>query len=153
MINFDIIFSKFSPDADENHEVRELSAKLLSSISKFCKDNKIEAEPILVGSSSRGTALKGADIDIFIRFSRKYNTKDMEKLGLKIGHEVLTNGVEKYAEHPYVSSYIGKRKVDIVPCFIINDALERVTSVDRTPLHSAYLGKQLNDQLKREIIL
>ncbi|MHB8360249.1 MAG: CCA tRNA nucleotidyltransferase [Thermoplasmataceae archaeon] len=153
MINFDIIFSKFSPDADENHEVKELSTKLLSSISKFCKGNMIDAEPILVGSSSRGTALKGADIDIFIRFYRKYNTKDMEKLGLKIGHEVLPNGVEKYAEHPYVSSYIGKRKVDIVPCFIINEASERVTSVDRTPLHSAYLGKQLDDQLKREIIL
>ncbi len=153
MIDFGCILSTFTPDQEELGKVKRLSDDLIREISKYCQGHNIKAEPILVGSSSRGTSLKGADIDIFIRFHRSYEIREMERLGLQIGHAVLRNGIEKYAEHPYVSSYEFVQKVDIVPCFIINDASEKLTSVDRTPLHNEYLKKHLSDAQKKEVIL
>lgn len=153
MIDLKRVIAEYSPDIKETESVKKLSDDLINKIKEYCRLQNIKAEPLLVGSSSRGTSLRGADIDIFIRFQRSYGIREMENLGLEIGHSVLRNGVEKYAEHPYVSSNEFGRKVDIVPCFIINNAKERLTAVDRTPLHSEYLKANLTMQQKDEVKL
>ena len=153
MIDLKKVIAGYSPDTAEIESVRKLSDDLMSKIREYCRIHGINADPLLVGSSSRGTSLRGADIDIFIRFKRSYGIREMEKLGLEIGHYVLMEGVEKYAEHPYVSSNEFGRKVDVVPCFMIDNATERITAVDRTPLHSEYLKTHLTDQQKDEVKL
>ena len=104
MIDLKRVIAEYSPDIKETESVKKLSDDLINKIKEYCRLQNIKAEPLLVGSSSRGTSLRGADIDIFIRFQRSYGIREMENLGLEIGHSVLRNGVEKYAEHPYVSS-------------------------------------------------
>ena len=153
MIDLKKVIAEYSPDTAEIESVRKLSDDLIIKISDYCRINNINADPLLVGSSSRGTSLRGADVDIFIRFKRGYGIREMEKLGLEIGHSILKKGVEKYAEHPYVSSNEFGRKVDVVPCFMIDNANERLTAVDRTPLHSEYLKTHLTVQQRDEVKL
>lgn len=120
-MNLDLVLASIRPDREEQATIDRVVRELTSRISDILKRDGIKAEPRLVGSVSKGgTHLKDADIDIFIVFSREYREWEMESMGgLRVGHEVLPEGQEKYAEHPYVSGrYLG-RKVDIVPCYQI----------------------------------
>ncbi len=125
----------------------------MERINSILEQKKIKAKSLLVGSVAKGTNLASGDIDLFVIFSKDYSSRDMERLGLMIGHEVLPEGREKYAEHPYVSGQLGDRKVDIVPCFEIDPGTRIISSVDRTPLHTDFVLKNLNAEGQDQVRL
>ncbi|MEM3675901.1 MAG: CCA tRNA nucleotidyltransferase, partial [Thermoplasmataceae archaeon] len=147
------ILSRYTPDQDEQLKLKEIADSIINSIRAYCKINSIQASPVLVGSVAKGTNLRGADIDIFIVFERIYSENEMERLGLEIGRSVLPGGEEKYAEHPYISGVMGGIKLDIVPCFRIEPNKRIISSVDRTPLHTEYVARNLSDQGRNEVRL
>lgn len=153
MISFEEILAKYKPDSEERSRIDSLRDNLLKQIHGFLASNRIDARPVLVGSVAKGTNLKGGDLDIFIVFSKKYSTGEMEKTGLKIGHTVIPGGKEKYAEHPYVSGTIDGTKIDIVPCFDITANSKLISSVDRTPLHTDYVLKNIDEKKMDEVRL
>ncbi|MEM0157228.1 MAG: CCA tRNA nucleotidyltransferase [Thermoplasmataceae archaeon] len=140
------------PDDNEREEISEITEILISGIRQILSRDGIEATPVLVGSTAKHTNLKNADIDIFMVFDRKYTERQMESIGLRIGHEVLPDGMERYAEHPYVSGHIKGRKIDIVPCFKIEKNTKIISSVDRTPLHTEYVLSHLDEKRRNDVL-
>lgn len=153
MVDLKRIIEAVRPSERENRLLTEKVGQLLATISHICSEESISAKPMLVGSVSKGTALRGSDLDIFVIFSKKYNVREMEKLGLRIGHMTLRNGIEKYAEHPYVTGSYEGSKVDIVPCFEYHGEGRIISSVDRTPLHTEFIRENLSDEQKDEVRL
>ncbi|MCW6168632.1 MAG: CCA tRNA nucleotidyltransferase [Thermoplasmatales archaeon] len=153
MINREEILRRWKPDEAEKKKLHDISNDLIAKIKKILLREKIDAEPLVVGSVAKHTNVKGGDIDIFIVFSRSYSEKDIGKLGLKIGHEVLVDGREKYAEHPYVSGTIDGVKIDLVPCLRIEKNSKIISSVDRTPLHTQYVLENLAKNQADEVLL
>ncbi len=150
-MNIDEFVKERSPERDEislySLAFDQLSSKLREEISK----NDIDAEPVLVGSVAKGTNLKGSDLDIFIAFSRKYSEKEIEKTGLLLARKAVPSGKARYAEHPYITgNYLGI-KTDIVPCYMIKPGEIKVSSVDRTLLHTKYVNENLSDTEKNEV--
>jgi tRNA nucleotidyltransferase (CCA-adding enzyme) len=145
------LLSLFRPDSAEEESIRKIVDFIFGRITAYCRENGLDADPVLVGSVAKGTNLRDGDIDVFVRFDRKYTRSKMEKLGLSIGHYVLENGKEKYAEHPYVTGYIDKRKVDIVPCYIMKPGDRKLSAVDRTPLHTEYVKANLDPAGRDEV--
>jgi len=113
----------------------------------------LDATPILVGSVAKGTFLREPDIDVFIRFSPKYSRKEMEKMGLAIARAVMPNGYESYAEHPYLRGAIDEFKVDLVPCYKVDKAEDKISAVDRTPFHTEFVKKHLKARQNDEVRL
>ncbi len=140
------------PDDKEREEISKITEILISGIRRILSRDGIEATPVLVGSTAKHTNLKNADIDIFMVFDRKYTERQMESIGLRIGHEVLPDGTERYAEHPYVSGHINGRKIDIVPCFKIEKNTKIISSVDRTPLHTEYVLTHLDEKRRNDVL-
>ncbi len=91
------------------------------------------------------------DIDLFVLFPETVERKDLERIGLKIGKEVL-GGETRYAEHPYTHGKMGGFEVDLVPCYAVPDASRIRSAVDRTPFHTRFVLDNL-DQRKREQVL
>jgi tRNA nucleotidyltransferase (CCA-adding enzyme) len=58
-----------------------------------------------------------------------------------------------YAEHPYTRGWYGGFEVEIVPCYRITDATQRMSAVDRTPLHVDYVLGHVKDGQTNEIRL
>ncbi|WP_393971244.1 CCA tRNA nucleotidyltransferase [Oxyplasma meridianum] len=145
------LLSLFRPDSAEEESIRKTVDFVFEKIVYYCRENNIDAEPVLVGSVAKGTNLRDGDIDIFVRFEKKYPRAKMEKLGLSIGHFVLENGKEKYAEHPYVTGFIDGKKVDIVPSYRMLPGENILSSVDRTPLHTEYVKSKLSLEGKDEV--
>ena len=144
-----------TPDADERERMRRVVTDLRERAATAVADLPApadEADVLQVGSTARGTWLPGdRDVDLFVRFPAALDRDELERFGLRVGHAVLPEGVEEFAEHPYVRGEHDGFDVDLVPCFDVPDATAARTAVDRTPFHTAYLEAQLDDDLAADV--
>jgi tRNA nucleotidyltransferase (CCA-adding enzyme) len=149
------ILQEIKPDEKEKREVAQTVSTILNILDEEIKRSRIEACPELEGSVAHGTWVSGErDIDIFILFPLSYPLDELKRVGLELGKKASKGKWrERYAEHPFIEASIDGYRIDIVPCYKISKSSERVTSVDRTPLHTEYLSTRIGEGTKDEIIL
>ncbi len=128
------------PDDAERRALESAVEELTDRATAAIEPLPVAADTKLVGSTARGTWLAGdRDIDLFVLFPPDIARSELERYGLEVGHAVLPDGHEEFAEHPYVKGELHGFDVDCVPCYAVEDATEIRSAVDRTPFHSAYL--------------
>jgi len=153
---FDAVVGKVraraSPTDDERAQLQRVADAVMADAEAAIADLPVEAEVVQVGSTARGTWTAGdRDVDVFVCFPPSIDREALEEYGLAVGHDVLPDGREEYAEHPYV---VGEREgyaVDLVPCYAVEDATEIQSAVDRTPFHTRYLQERLDDNSAAEV--
>ena len=142
------------PEPAERERLREAAATLTERTREAIADLPVDADAVQVGSTARGTWVAGdRDIDLFVRFDADLDRAELEEYGLAVGHAVLPDGHEEYAEHPYVKGSYEGFDVDLVPCHDVETAGDLVSAVDRTPFHDAYLSARLDDDLAADVVL
>ena len=139
----DAILARIRPKPQEDAALEAMVRDLLASVDAALRANGWEAKPFISGSVAKGTHLTGADVDLFVAFPPDLPREDLEKRGLALGR-LLEKGVHLYAEHPYTRGFYKGFQVEIVPCYRITDASQRMSAVDRTPLHVDYVLGHLN---------
>lgn len=143
---------RVSPDAAEREALEAIADRLRARAEDAVADLPVEADVLLVGSTARDTWLADdRDLDIFVRFPPEVTRQDLETYGLKVGHAVLPDGHEEYAEHPYVKGDVDGVEVDCVPCYDVDSATEIRSAVDRTPFHTTYVAERLDDDLAGDV--
>ena len=131
---FDGVLERIRPDENETTKINKIYNNLKNEI------NKQNLDSLIVGSIAKGTNLKGADIDLFIRFDED---TDLKSEGLKVAREILTDGKELYAQHPYLRGEIEGIGIDLVPCYAIKDSSKSISAVDRTPFHTKWVTENI----------
>jgi tRNA nucleotidyltransferase (CCA-adding enzyme) len=148
----DRVRESVTPDAAERERLDRVTAELRERAERAVAERGLAADVVLVGSTARGTWLAGdRDVDLFVRFSTEYSRERLEREGLAVGHAVLPDGHEEYAEHPYVKGVYEGFDVDCVPCYDVESASDIRSAVDRTPFHTAYLDERLDDDLAGDV--
>jgi tRNA nucleotidyltransferase (CCA-adding enzyme) len=143
---------RIDPSPDERQRMAEATATLLDRVEAATADLPVATDAIQVGSTARGTWLSGdRDIDLFVRFPPDLDRETLERYGLQVGHAVLPDGHEEYAEHPYVKGEFEGFEVDLVPCYDVDDATQIQSAVDRTPFHTEYLRGRLTDDVAADV--
>jgi len=146
--------ARIDPDPAERERLEELTAELLERAETAVSELPVDAEVVHVGSSARDTWLSGDhDVDLFVRFPESLDREQLRSSGLEVGHAVLEDGREEYAEHPYVVGEYEGVAVDVVPCYAVPDATAIRSAVDRTPFHNAYISERLTDELAADVRL
>lgn len=136
--------SRVVPSESEVADLEAAIADLTERAAAAIDELPVDAETRLVGSTARGTWLSGdRDIDLFVLFAPDLDRSDLERYGLEVGHSVLPEGHEEFAEHPYVKGEYRGFDVDCVPCYAVESATEIRSAVDRTPFHTAYLEDRI----------
>lgn len=130
------VLEKVKPDKKEEARITGLARELLDKANKNGSDFKA----LIVGSVAKETFLKGADIDLFLKFKEGTNLK-ME--GLAAARKILPEGRELYAQHPYLRGEINGVGLDVVPCYEINNPSNPVSAVDRTPFHTEWVVENI----------
>jgi len=153
---FDAVVStvreRVEPDREERRRLRDAVAELTDRIEAALEELPVEADVIQVGSTARETWIAGdRDVDLFVRFPPDLPREQLEAYGLQVGHEVLPDGREEYAEHPYVVGEFAGFDVDLVPCYDVSGATAIQSAVDRTPFHTEYLTERLDADLASEV--
>jgi len=130
--------------------IKNVREKLQQEITKRDLPAAIE----LVGSTAKDTYLKhNMDIDLFLLFPTSVPKENIGQYAIAIGREILKDAEEGYAEHPYTRGHFNNYKVEIVPCYHIEHASQKLSAVDRTPLHTKYVKKHLQESQKQEVRL
>jgi tRNA nucleotidyltransferase (CCA-adding enzyme) len=143
---------RVTPTPGERERLAGAVADLLDRAEAAVAELPVEAEVLQVGSTARGTWIAGdRDIDIFVSFPPSLSREDLESYGLEVGHAVLPEGHEEYAEHPYVVGTDEGYAVDCVPCYAVDSATDIQSAVDRTPFHTRYLQERLDEETAGEI--
>ena len=144
----DAVRERIDPDPEERERLHGAVDTLIARVEDALQSVPVEADVVQVGSTARGTWIAGdRDIDLFVRFPPDLPREDLEEYGLEVGHEVLPEGHEEYAEHPYVTGAYDGFDVDLVPCYAVESATAIASAVDRTPFHNQYLEDRLTPDL------
>lgn len=145
---------RVTPDEAERTRLRAVADRLIDRAETAATERCDGADVLQVGSTARNTWIAGdRDIDIFVRFPPDLDRETLEEYGLAVGHATLPEGHEEYAEHPYVKGEVEGFDVDVVPCFRLESATEIRSAVDRTPFHTRYLQRRLDDALAGDVRL
>ena len=146
------IRERVEPDAAERDRLDRVANDIRERARTAIADLPVDAEVIQVGSTARDTWLAGdRDVDLFVSFPPVVDRDDLESYGLTVGHAVLPEGHEEYAEHPYVKGTHDGFDVDLVPCYAVEDARQIKSAVDRTPFHTEYLENRIDADLAAEV--
>lgn len=143
------MLERIKPGPSERKRLQEVSVALITRIESMAEGCGLELKAMLVGSAARGTWLAGDhDLDVFLGVGVE---DDLEK-ALELARRISPDHREKYAEHPYIQARIDGFEVDLVPCYLVDDAAHLRSAVDRTPFHNRYV-KQRIAGLEDEVLL
>ncbi|MGF3554893.1 MAG: CCA tRNA nucleotidyltransferase [Thermoplasmatota archaeon] len=148
------VLKKITPTLKYKKNIKKIIKEINEKLNAEIKKRRLPVTVELVGSIAKDTYLKNdLDIDFFIKFPRKYSKEEIGKKALSIGRKILKNTEESYAEHPYIRGYYKKYKVEIVPCYKIEKSSQKLSAVDRTPLHTRFIKKYLKNPQKSQVRL
>lgn len=148
------VLKKVTPSINYHKKIIKIIDEIKEKIDIEIKNRKLPAEIELVGSTAKDTYLKdNLDIDFFLKFPTSFTKNEISKNALSIGKKLLSNFEESYAEHPYLRGYYNKYYVEIVPCYKIEKAEQKLSAVDRTPLHTKYVVDHIKETQKKDIRL
>lgn len=143
-----------TPSLEDRKKLEEVIQDLKEQVKQEIKGRRLPVSVKLVGSTAKDTYLKNnLDVDLFIEFSTRFSKEKIAKNALSIGKKLLKNTEECYAEHPYIRGYYHNQRVEIVPCYKIESASQKLSAVDRTPLHTKYVKEHLHESQKQEVRL
>ena len=148
------VLEKITPSNEYKKNIIKITKEINKKLEIEIKKRRLPVTVELVGSIAKDTYLKNdLDIDFFIKFPTKYLKEEIGKNALSIGKAILTKTEESYAEHPYIRGYYKNFKVEVVPCYKIEKSSQKLSAVDRTPLHTKYIKKYLLDLQKPQVRL
>ncbi len=148
------VLNKVTPTREYHRKITEIVEEIKVILKNEIKKRKLPVTIQLVGSIAKDTYLqKNMDIDFFICFPTSYNKEFIAKNALSIGKSFLKNTEESYAEHPYLRGYYKDFYIELVPCYKIENAEQKLSAVDRTPLHTKYIIDNITESQKQEIRL
>ena len=148
------VLEKVTPCLDFRKKLELIILEIKDKLEQEVKNRNLPVTIELVGSTAKGTFLKdNLDIDFFLLFPTKFPKEDIANNALLIGKKLLENTEESYAEHPYLRGYYKNYYVEIVPCYKIEKADQKLSAVDRTPLHTRYVKENLPNFKKSEVLL
>ncbi len=127
---------RVKPKAEDRARLEHISGLILTRVEDLARSRGLDIRAILVGSAARGTWLAGDhDLDIFLGMPEGSNLNE----ALELAREVAPVHEEKYAEHAYVHARMDGFEVDLVPCYLVEEASKLQSAVDRTPFHTKYI--------------
>lgn len=146
---------RISPTLEERKKVFMLSKDLEKKVSASAKKRGIETIVRVEGSVAKDTWLREEpDVDIFMCLSPTIPRKTLGKISLEVAREATMGWrqVERFADHPYLEAFVEGFRVNIVPCYHAGQG-KWLSATDRTPYHTDYVNKRLDENLRSEVRL
>jgi len=148
------VLEKITPSKEYRKKLDLIIQEIEEILKQQIKERKLPISIELVGSTAKDTFLQdNLDIDFFLLFPTKFQKEKIAKNALSIGRSFLKDTEESYAEHPYLRGYHKNYYVELVPCYKIEHASQKLSAVDRTPLHTKYVKENLKEKQKPEVRL
>ncbi|MBQ8373212.1 MAG: nucleotidyltransferase domain-containing protein, partial [Candidatus Methanomethylophilaceae archaeon] len=83
------VLDRIVPSEDEILSISERANRLKSMVQEYIQDHGIDIDVMFAGSFSKGTFLSNPDLDLFLMFPESVPKKDLERIGLQAGEDIL----------------------------------------------------------------
>jgi len=148
------VLKSINPTQEDRKKLGCVIQDLKNQVNKEINYRKLPISIKLVGSTAKDTYVKNnLDIDLFLLYPTSFSKQEIAKNTISIGKTILKDTQESYAEHPYLKGFFKGYKVEIVPSYRIENASQKLSAVDRTPLHTKYIENHLKESQKKEVRL
>jgi tRNA nucleotidyltransferase (CCA-adding enzyme) len=138
------VLQEVTPDAAEQAAVEAVVSDLLARCDARLAAEGIAGQASIQGSVAKGTWLRGgADLDLFLLLDPSVPQERLETVAVSVGQAVLEATQKKYAQHPYLTGTFRGHAVDLVPAYRVEAASAKMSAVDRTPFHTAWVRERL----------
>jgi len=132
--------------------LKNKTSEIIDKIEANIKKNKIKAVVFIGGSFAKNTLIRKNkyDVDIFVRFDKKYGEEEIAKL---IGKIVPSNAVKVHGSRDYYSLRQENIGFEIIPVLKINKPGEARNITDLSYFHVTYASGKIkkNPKLVDEI--
>ncbi len=153
MIETDII-TRLRPTPDERATVESAVADVTAGIQAALERMGAPGRASVQGSMAKDTWIAGsADVDLFILFPADCAADDIATWTETAAQAVLEDARHRYAQHPYVVGRFAGLDVDVVPAYAVAQASDKMSAVDRTPFHTAWVAANLDARMRDEVRL
>lgn len=139
------VLRDITPTAQDERGLAATVAALEAKAAAAMDAAGLPGRPAVQGSVAKGTWLRGgADIDLFLLLDPKLPPERLDGAAGAVGEQVLEGARRKYAQHPYLTGTFQGRSVDLVPAYAVPTATAKMSAVDRTPFHTAWVRSHLD---------
>jgi tRNA nucleotidyltransferase (CCA-adding enzyme) len=149
------ILKKITPTPADRAKIAALAEELKQKVTLACQEQGVNATVRVEGSVAKDTWLKEEpEIDVFMRLPTTIPRRSLGEISLKIARKATEGAkqIERFAEHPYLEAFIDNVRLNIVPCYDVKRG-EWLSATDRTPFHTDYVKKRLNEGSRGEVRL
>jgi tRNA nucleotidyltransferase (CCA-adding enzyme) len=148
------VLEKITPSTNDRDAIKKALNAFTEQLTNELSSYALKPTITLVGSIAKDTYLKNTlDLDVFLLFSPDVPKDTIASTTLSIGRKLLKDSEECYAEHPYIRGMFQSFKFELVPGYKIKDASQKISAVDRTPLHTTYVINHLSNDQKDDVRL
>jgi tRNA nucleotidyltransferase (CCA-adding enzyme) len=144
------------PSQEEINNIDNKLKDFLIKLNHRFKELRINAEVFIGGSYAKRTLIKKEkyDVDIFVRFDKKYIGKDISGLVHRALEQIKSNPERIHGSRDYFKVNIEPWIFfEIVPVIKISKPQEAENITDLSYFHVKYLNKKLKKRLSDDIIL
>lgn len=139
------VLARITPTSEDERELQAVVGRLVAGCDQALADLHLDAKATIQGSVAKGTWLRGGgDIDLFLLVEPGLPLERLEQMALEVGPKVLESCQKRYAQHPYLTGSFEGHAVDLVPAYRVASAAARMSAVDRTPFHTAWVRANLD---------
>jgi tRNA nucleotidyltransferase (CCA-adding enzyme) len=149
------VLKRVTPTDAERRKIAGLSKKLEKKIVSAAEELGVNVRVRLEGSVAKDTWLSHEpDIDVFMRVSKSVPPASLGDVCLKVARRATRGSkqVERFADHPYLESFVESVRVNVVPCYDVKQG-KWISATDRTPFHTDYINERLTEQMRSEVRL
>jgi len=147
------VAKRVTPTKKERGKVQQLLEKFTARARDQAEARGLQARVEVEGSIAKDTWIStDRDLDVFLIFPSGTDGEMVKGEGLELAK--ASAGPKwslGYAEHPYVEADIDGFTLDIVPSLEMREGEKPTTSVDRTPLHTRFVGERLDARGRTEV--
>lgn len=141
------------PTADEAERMARTVQDLVAACQRAMADAGLDGHATVQGSIAKDTWISGnTDLDCFLLLDPATDPDQLKAAAESVG-SVLENPRKKYAQHPYLVGEFQEMQVDLVPAYAVPSAGEKMSAVDRTPFHTAWVLEHLDAAQREDVRL
>jgi tRNA nucleotidyltransferase (CCA-adding enzyme) len=156
MPDLDTVISKVlslcEPSHSEETRIAKVAQEAKAHVERYVAELNDVVEVVFGGSYAKGTWLPHhADIDIFVKIKPSVGIEKFEEIGIEIGTNALKKYRPKlrYSDHPYVEVFVEKVRVNVVPCYDVQQGNWR-SAADRSPFHTQHISSRFDNEKRRQ---
>lgn len=140
------VLRDIEPTPTERAAMAQDASILAEAATRRLADLAVPGTASVQGSVAKDTWLRNAgDIDLFLLLDEQVPAARLESIAEEVGRGLLQGVHKRYAQHPYLMGHFRDRLVDLVPAYRVAQASAKMSAVDRTPFHTAWMQGHLDD--------